>query len=164
MIIIGNLLEGGLWSLCGLLLSSTMESINRPDAALLLRQPFKTSHNWGFYKCVSFVSDSDVTRSISRAVITSESWGLVKHKTSQELQKLPSSHKLPGKSSLNVSFAFPVLSCPVLSTIFTMKTMTMATMMATATMRKLEVIWGSWRLYTRKLEVVWSHITSGLLV
>ena len=32
--------------------------------------------------------------------------------------------------------------------------------MTMATMRKLEVIWGSWRLYTRKLEFVWSHITS----
>ena len=33
-----------------------------------------------------------------------------------------------------------------------------------ATMRKLEVNGGSWRLYTRKLEVVWSHTTSDLLV
>ena len=31
---------------------------------------------------------------------------------------------------------------------------TMATMMTRATMRKLEVIGGGWRLYTRKLEVV----------
>ena len=27
-----------------------------------------------------------------------------------------------------------------------------------------EVIWGCWRLYTRKLEIVWSNITSDLLV
>ena len=47
--------------------------------------------------------------------------------------------------------------------LITMSTMTMiiivtmATMMTRATMRKLEVIGGGWRLYTRKLEVVWSH-------
>ena len=64
------------------------------------------------------------------------------------------SHKLPGKSSLNASFALscPVLSCPVLTTMIiifttttmtnmtTMITMTMVTMMTMATMRKLEVI------------------------
>ena len=33
-----------------------------------------------------------------------------------------------------------------------------------ATMRKLEVIWGSWWLYARKLEVVSSKIASNLLV
>ena len=50
------------------------------------------------------------------------------------------SHKLPGMSSLNVS---PVLSCPVVTTMFTtttmtnMTTMTVATMMTMATVRKL---------------------------
>ena len=55
------------------------------------------------------------------------------------------SHKLPEKSSLNV-LSCPVLSCPVL--------INMATLMTMATKRKLELVWGSWRLYTRKLEVV----------
>ena len=57
-----------------------------------------------------------------------------------------------------------VQSYPVLTTMTTMTTVTVATMMTMATLRKLEVIWGCWRLYTRKLEVVWSHITSDLLV
>ena len=35
---------------------------------LLLRQPFKTSHNWMFSKCMIFVSFSDVTTSTSQQV------------------------------------------------------------------------------------------------
>ena len=51
------------------------------------------------------------------------------------------SHKLPGKSSLNVSFAFPVLSCPVLLTIIlmTLSIMTM-TMIMTKIITKTETI------------------------
>ena len=60
------------------------------------------------------------------------------------------SHKLPGKSSLNVP-SRPVLSRLVLSR-SVLSTMTMSTM------RKLKVIRGSWRLYTRKLEVVHKEV------
>ena len=47
------------------------------------------------------------------------------------------SHKLLGKSSLNVSFA-----CPVLPTMFTTTTMTMATMMTMASWKFYEEVGG----------------------
>ena len=74
--------------------------------------------------------------------------------TSQEMRKLP-------VTSLNVSFARLVPSCPVLSTMFTTITTTTMTTLTTLTMANMMTmaswnlyVWGSWRLYTRKLEVI----------
>ena len=52
---------------------------------LLLRQPFKTSHNWMFSKCMIFVSFSDVTTSTSQQV-----WKLGPNKKNQVF--IPSFH------------------------------------------------------------------------